>query len=174
MANGHGGSRGGSGRKKKSLPEKITTNEGKKHKVIKFKDEIKGENMPNPSEYLSQATKGAGENRAKEIFEKTWLWLKERKCDIYITPQLVEQYAMSVARWIQTEEAVHQFGFLAKHPTTGAPISSPYVKISQDFMKQSTSLWLQIYGVVKENCSEFYGDDEDDLMTQILKTPPPR
>jgi hypothetical protein len=174
VANGHGGVRGGSGRKKKTLVEKIIENEGKKPKVIKFKNEIKGEEMPSPAEYLSQTTKGAGENRAKEIFEKTWLWLRERKCDIYITPQLVEQYAMSVARWIQAEEAVHQFGFLAKHPTTGAPISSPYVKISQDFMKQSTALWLQIYGVVKENCSEFFGEDENDIMTKILNTPPPR
>ena len=85
---------------------------------------------------------------------------------------------MSVARWIQAEEAVHTFGFLAKHPTTQMPIASPYVKISQDFLKQSTNLWLQIYGVIKENCAEFYqysgGQPTDDMMEIILSSQPKR
>ena len=48
---------------------------------------------------------------------------------------MVEQYAMSVSRWIQCEEIVSSTGFLAKHPTTGAAIASPYVSMSQSYMK---------------------------------------
>ena len=33
---------------------------------------------------------------------------------------------MSVSRWIQCEEAISEFGMLAKHPTTGNAIASPY------------------------------------------------
>jgi hypothetical protein len=169
---GSGGARPGAGRPRKPLAEKILEGKQKKAKVLK--NDMVGQDMPNPDAFLSETTKGASENKAKEIYVKTWNWLKDRKCEKLINPQLLEQYALSVARWQQAEKAVHQFGFLAKHPTTQMPIASPYIRISQDFLKQSTSLWLQIYGIVKENCSEFYGGDADDIMTQILNTPPPR
>jgi hypothetical protein len=171
MANGQGGYRINSGRKKsaENLGEKTIKN--------KFK-ELQGEDIPKPGSYLSMQTKGASENCAKEIYQRTWKWLQERGCDVLITPNQVEQYSMSVARWIQAEDAIHTFGFLAKHPTTGAPISSPYVKIAQDFMKQSTNLWLQIYGVIKENCIEYANKNatnaSEDMMEIILSTQPMR
>ena len=43
---------------------------------------------------------------AEEIFRETWLWLKARGCEMLVNNQLIEQYAMSVARWIQCEEAI--------------------------------------------------------------------
>ncbi len=51
---------------------------------------------------------------------------------------------MSVARWIQCEEAITEYGFLAKHPTTGNAIQSPYVAMSQNFMSQTNRLWMEI------------------------------
>ena len=172
MADGHGGARIGAGRKKKPLADKIKSGEVKQVKALSFSEDIKGAEMPPPEKYLSEQTKGASENLASKICDKTWKWLKERKCDIYINPQLVEQYGMSVARWIQAERAVHTFGFLAKHPTTGMPIASPYVKISQDFLKQSGNIWLHIFGVIKENCQDFYSypndNPNDDIMEKIL------
>ena len=38
---------------------------------------------------------------AADVFKTTWAWLKERKCDALVSPQLVEQYAMAVGRWVQ-------------------------------------------------------------------------
>ena len=61
-----------------------------------------------------------------------------------------EQYAVSVSRWIQCEECISEYGFLAKHPTTGNAIASPYVSMSQQYMKQVNQIWYQIYQVVKE------------------------
>ena len=83
--------------------------------------------------------------------------------------QLIEQYAMSVSRWIQCEEAISEYGFLAKHPTTGNAIASPYVSMSRDYMKQVNSTWFAIYQIVKENCSVEYGQTpHDDLMERLL------
>jgi hypothetical protein len=86
-----------------------------------------------------------------------------------VSTQLVEQYAMSVSRWIQCEECISEFGFLAKHPTTGNAIASPYVSMSQQYMKQVNQVWYQI---VKENCSvEWQGaTPQDDVMERLLNT----
>ena len=88
-----------------------------------------------------------------------------------VNNQLIEQYAMSVSRWIQCEEAISEFGFLAKHPTTGNAIASPYVAMSQTYMKQVNQVWYQIYQIVKENCSTEYGEStpQDDLMERLLR-----
>ena len=61
-------------------------------------------------------------------------------------------------------------GFLAKHPTTGNAIPSPYVAMSQSFSKQANNLWYQIYQVVKENCSVEYkgATPHDDMMERLL------
>ena len=66
--------------------------------------------------------------------------------------------------------SIREFGFLAKHPTTGNAIPSPYVAMSQSFSKQANNLWYQIYQVVKENCSVEYkgATPHDDMMERLL------
>ena len=78
---------------------------------------------------------------------------------------------MSVSRWIQCEECISDYGFLAKHPTTGNAIASPYVSMSQTYMKQVNQIWYQIFQIVKENCSNDYGGltPQDDVMERLLK-----
>ena len=77
---------------------------------------------------------------------------------------------MSVARWIQCEEAVSEFGFLAKKPS-GTVISSPYVTMGREYMKQANAAWFQIFQVVKENCAvELSGrTPQDDVMERLLR-----
>ena len=83
--------------------------------------------------------------------------------------QLIEQYAMSVSRWVQCETCISEYGFLAKHPTTGAAITSPYVTMSQNYLKQVNQCWYQIYQIVRENCSAAYGaSPQDDLLERLL------
>ncbi|MBR5163387.1 MAG: terminase, partial [Schwartzia sp.] len=88
-----------------------------------------------------------------------------------VNPTMLQQYAMSVSRWIQCEEILSEFGFLAKHPTTGAAIASPYVAMSQQYMKQVNQIWYQIYQIVKENCSVDYqgANPQDDVMERLLR-----
>lgn len=174
MANGHGGARIGAGQKKKALSDKLVEgNPGKrKLKVMEFSDtaDLQGEQMPPPREYLAARQKNGKEFLAVEIYERTWAWLRERGCAHLIPAQMVEQYAMAISRWIQCEEAISEYGFLAKHPTTGNAIPSPYVAMSQSFSKQANNLWYQIYQVVRENCStEYKGTTpHDDMMEKLL------
>jgi hypothetical protein len=174
MANGHGGRRIGSGQKKKPLVEKLVEGNPGKRKltVIEFRDTatLTGEDMPSPRKYLAAKQKDGKETLAVEVYEKTWNWINERGCVHLIPAMLVEQYAMSVSRWIQCEECVTEFGFLAKHPTTGNAMPSPYVAMSQNFMKQVNNIWYQIYQVVRENCAtEYKGQTpQDDVMERLL------
>ncbi len=170
-----GGARVGSGAKKKSIVEKIAEgNPGKrKLSVIEFPDtaNLVGQLMPEPNKMLSSIQKDGTTLVASEIYKSTWRWLNERGCAALVSPQLLERYSMSVARWIQCEEAVTNYGFLAKHPTTGNAIPSPYVAMSQNFMSQTNRLWFEIFQLVKENCTgEFSGSNpQDDVMERLLR-----
>ena len=167
-----GGARVGSGRKSKALVDKMSV--GQSATVIALPDPptFTGEDVPPIKEYLTSKQKTGKDLCAAEVYKETWNWLKERGCERLISVQLIEQYAMSVSRWIQCEECISEFGFLAKHPTTGNAIASPYVAMSQQYMKQVNQIWYQIFQVVKENCSvEFQGaTPQDDVMERLLRT----
>lgn len=171
-----GGARTGSGRRSKALAEKLNTGNpgGRKLTVMELPADadLIGEDMPEVKSYMLDRQKNGEELDAAEIFEETWLWLKERGCDRLVSTQLVRNYAMSVSRWIQCERAISEYGFLAKHPTTNAAIASPYVTMSQNYMKQVNNLWYQIFQIVKENCStEFSGaTPQDDVMERLLRS----
>lgn len=162
-----GGARIGAGKKAKALTDKI--NDGNTATVLQFPESLEGVDMPPVKDYLKAPQKSGKGLQAEEIFKETYLWLKERGCEKAVYAQLIEQYAMSVSRWIQCETAISEFGFLAKHPTTGNAIASPYVSMSQSYMKQVNQLWYQIFQVVRENCStEFSGTPHNDMMEKLL------
>lgn len=169
-----GGARVGAGAKKKALADKITEGNpgGRVLTVMEFKPSVnlKGSSMPKPNKMLEAVQKDGRKLVASEIYEITWQWLNERGCADFVSPQLLERYAMSVARWIQCEEAITEYGFLAKHPTTGNAIQSPYVAISQNYMNQTNRLWVEIFQIVKENSVGKYSgaNPEDDVMERLL------
>ena len=173
MGSGRGGARPGAGRPRKPLAEKIQNgNPGRRPlEVVSFPVvALSGADMPPPQEYLTAKQKDGGATIAVEVYEKTWRWLKERGCAHLIPPQVLENYAQTVGRWVQCEEAISTYGFLSKHPTTGVPIPSPFVTMSQSFMKQANNLWYQIYQIMRENCSApFEGKSpQDDVMERLL------
>lgn len=132
-----GGQRPGAGRKPKAVTEKYANGNpgGRKLTVMDFGDTteaLQGVEMPPVKDYLKATQKDGTITCAEEIFKETWSWLHERKCDHIVTSQQIESYAMSVARWIQCEEAITQFGFLAKKPT-GTVTSSPYVNMAREY-----------------------------------------
>lgn len=171
-----GGQRTGSGRKSKALTEKVNSGNpgGRQLKVIDLPKaaDLTGEDMPEPSEFLKAKQKDGEDFVAEQIYKETWLWLKVRGCERLISKQTIEQYALAVARWMQCEQAVSTWGFLAKHPTTQAPIASPYVAMAQQYQKQASSIWYSIFQVVKENCSADYqgASPGDDMMERLLRT----
>lgn len=175
MANGRGGVRPGAGRKKKAISEKILEGNLGHEKMSKLKTlavttDIIGADMPPVSEYLKKMTKNTAENIAPQVFEQTWRWLHAKGCADIVKKELIEQYALYIARWVQCEEGISTYGLLAKHPTTNMPIASPYVQMGLNFLKQANVLWGQIYQIVKENCTEPLGggNPNDDLMEKLL------
>ena len=167
-----GGARIGAGKKKKPLADKILDGSAEKAKVVDFGAvELSGADMPPPREYLSAKQASGKDLIAADVYRATWKWLDERGCSALVPAQIIEQYAMAIARWIQCEESISKFGFLAKHPTTGNAIQSPYVAMSQSFSKHANNLWYQIFQVVKENCSTPFGGatPHDDMMEKLLR-----
>ena len=165
-----GGPRPGTGPKKKPLIDKINDGRADGEKILPQPAEIEGYDIPPVKDYLKAKQKSGKDLCAEDVFVATYKWLKNCGCEKLVTVQQIEQYAMSVSRWIQCEEAISEFGFLAKHPTTGNAIASPYVSMSQQYMKQSNQIWYQIYQIVKENCSVDFGgaSPHDDMMEKLL------
>lgn len=170
-----GGARVGSGAKKKAIAEKIAEGNpgGRKLTVLEFTNlpDLKGHVMPDPDKMLEAVQKDGKTLVAADIYKTTWKWLNERGCAALVSPQLLERYSMSVARWIQCEEVVTEYGFLAKHPTTGNAMQSPYVAMSQNYMSQTNRLWFEIYQIVKDNCTGDYSPGktpQEDVMERLL------
>jgi len=165
-----GGARSGAGRKSKALADKVTSGKTSGAMVLPEPAEITGVEVPPIRDYLKAEQKNGKDLCAEEVFRDTWRWLQARGCEMLVNTQLIEQYAMSVSRWIQCEQCISDYGFLAKHPTTGNAIASPYVAMSQQYMKQVNQVWYQIYQIVKENCAVEYGgsNPQDQLMERLL------
>ena len=167
-----GGTRVGAGRKPKALVDKIKDGDAAQVIELPSPPTFEGVDVPPIKEYLKAKQKMGKDLCAEEVYKETWIWLKERGCERLVNQQLIEQYAMSVSRWIQCEQCISEYGFLAKHPTTGNAIASPYVAMSQTYMKQVNQVWYQIFQVVKENCSVEWqgGTPQDDVMERLLRT----
>ena len=131
--------------------------------------DLYGEDMPAPSDYLKARQKDGRPLGADALYRETWKWLKERGCEKFVNPRLIEAYAQAFTRYIQCEEAISTYGLLGKHPTTGAAISSPFVQMSQSFQKQANLIWYEIFDIVKQNCTTaFVGNPQDDIMEALL------
>ena len=178
-----GGRRARAGERPEALADKIA--KGKATKILEVPDihpesileaedlevdsEYIGADMPEPSAYLSTRQKDGKPLGADEIFIETWRWLKNRGCEKFVNPRLIEAYSQSYARYIQCEEAISTYGLLGKHPTTGGATTSPFVQMSQSFQKQANLLWYEIFDIVKQNCATAYiGNPQEDIMEALL------
>ena len=175
---GRGGARPGAGRKKKSLADKVAAGNpgGRPLVVLDIPDmpepvELEGTDMPEPREFMTAQQRDGSELQAKEIYTETWNWLKRIGMHTKVSKQLLERYAMCSARWIQCEELTSKMGMLSKHPTSGKPITSPFINIGINYMNQANRLWAEIFQIVKENCITGYEGDtpSDDLMERLLR-----
>jgi hypothetical protein len=131
--------------------------------------DYKGEDIPEPSAYLSARQKDGKALGADALYIETWKWLRDRGCEKFVNPRLIESYAQAFTRYIQCEEAISTYGLLGKHPTTGGAMASPFVQMSQSFLKQANLLWYEIFDIVKQNCTiAFVGNPQDDIMEALL------
>ena len=167
-----GGARIGAGRKPKSLAEKIAAgNPGHRPLTMIDSSAMESVDMPPPSDYLSAMQRDGKPLGADLIYIKVFEWLKAINCEKLVSPNMVEQYAICVSRWVQCEEAISKLGFIGKNTKTGAPMQSPFVSISQAYMKQANVIWADISQIVKENCSVEvkFNSPENDMMESLLR-----
>ena len=96
---GRGGKRPGAGRKPKGVAEKTANGNpgGRKLTVLDIPD-IEGIDMPKPDDILSATQKDGTKLKAAEIYKAVWEWLDKLNATAYISPQVIEQYAMCRAR----------------------------------------------------------------------------
>ena len=164
-----GGARPGAGRKPKALAEKIA--EGKRAEVLMQPADLIAGDIPPVKEFKTAMQRDGTSLCAKEVFTETYQWLRSCGCEKLVNVQLIEQYAMSISRWIHCEDVVSRTGYISKHPTTSAPIASPYVSMSQAYLKQANVCWNQIFSVVRANCAtEFQSNPQDDMMEKLLRS----
>ena len=130
--------------------------------------ELEGVDMPPIDEFLLDIQRDGTKLEAERIFKQTYVWLKKHGCEKLVPQQLINQYAMAVARWIQAEQYISKLGSIAKHPTVGSPITSPYVTMSLNYTKQISNMWYQIYSIVKDNGNAGAEVDESDMTMEML------
>lgn len=164
---GRGGARIGAGRKPKPLEEKIL--EGRLPAADFLIPDQTDFKIPAPKKYLLAEQKGGEKTYAKQVHRETYNWLKNCGCAELIPSQLVENFSQTTARHIQAEELITQTGFLSRHPTTGEPMPSPFVKISLDYLKAANQLFYQIFQIVKENSTTAGSGTATDTMELILR-----
>lgn len=168
---GRGGARPGSGPPKKSLIDQLADESNKKIQVLDI-PEPDGVDMPDPHSFLSSPQSQGNDLCAEQIYKETWDWLRKVGCAGKVHQMLLERYAMSTARWIQCEEITSSMGFLARHPTTGKSIPSPFVAMAINFQNQAGRYWNEIFQIVRENCSTDYSGGPEpggDMMERLLR-----
>lgn len=163
-----GGARVGAGKKRKPLEEKIIEGQTDVEEIPNRA--IISKKIKPPKKYLIAEQKGGGKLYAKQIYKETWEWIIAHGCEAFVPKQLVENYAQVTARHIQCEEFLSSYGLIAKHPTTGEPISSPFHKMGNDYVRLSSQLWYQIYVIVRDNATKgIIGNSSDDVMEGLLR-----
>lgn len=181
-----GGQRPNAGGKRKDAATKVR--DGKKAKVLPVDpamqegghelptvdldapDNIAGFEMPPVDEWLEESQHDGESWMATEMTKRTYEWLCHYGCQTLVTRQQIYGYAVSAARWVQCQRGISKFGFLAKHPTTGAPIESPYIKMADKFFKAMTAAWYGIYQIVRENSAKELGQETpyEQMMNDLL------
>ena len=141
-----GGARQGSGRKPKGNITLVLSDGKSKNVAVK--------------EFMERAQKNGSEFLAKRIYSEIYCWLDEAGVIKKIPDHLLQLYSVTIARWIQAEDFISQTGLIGRHPTTGNPMASPYVSLSIEFSKQATSIWYQIYQIIKDSTEEQVAPEE--------------
>ncbi len=139
-----GGARPGAGRKPKPLAEKLQDGQSATALLMPEDDPFEGAEIEDIKKFLSEDQR-TGDLHGREIWDQMVSWLRKRGCAHLV------------------------FGFISKHPTTGAPITSPVVTMAQGYLKQANVLFQQIFAIVSENCREpVTGNPQDDIMEKLL------
>ena len=169
-----GGLRIGSGRKRKSIEEKILEGRADENDFAENKNDFPQINAESsiapPKDFLSDEQFNGGTTYAEEIYRETCEWINGHGCAGIVSKSIVENFAQTTARHIQCERLISGTGLLSAHPLTGKPTSSPLIKSSLEYLKQSNILWQMIFAAVRDNSSKgVVGNEQNDIMENLLR-----
>lgn len=153
---------GTGGRPKKALIDNLADgNPGKRPLTVLDESLNHTKQDLRPPDYLQEG--------GVRIFNQLVDWLKPTECLGYINPEHIAEYALCKQRWLDCVKWNNQ-SLLAKHPTTGQPMASPYVGMEQQFLKLADEVYAKIWDIVKENSvTEFRADNPNkDIMEALL------
>jgi len=175
LANGHGGWRPNSGRKKKPLAEKILEGHPGKRKpqVLDIQQDNDTPVLEFPEDLAYYPPRVSGKPTAQDIWENTVAFLKTTGCLHLIAPQIIWNYAVYTARATEAERIlskqamIYEVGDKTKdkleikqHPAVDASIK--YITVAD-------RLWGRIWDVVLQNSTKSYASTpHDDLMQGLL------
>lgn len=174
MANGHGGWRPNSGRKKKPLAEKILEGHPGKRKP-QVLDIQPGEDTPVlefPEELAYYPPRISGKPTSQDIWHKTVDFLKTTDCLHLIHPYLLEQYAVYAARAAEAERIISK-GILVyedENKSGNKELKThPAIEVSIKYLHAADKIWGRIWDVVLQNSTKPYASTpHDDLMRGLL------
>ena len=130
---------------------------------------ITEETRPEIPEYMI-ANQRTGELFAAAAYQRITSWLSSRGVLDFVPDHALQQYAMALGRWIQTENEVSRTGFLAAHPTTKAPITSPFVSMSIEYSRQAQASWWTIYQMIKDSTGgKIKPEDPTNSLIELLR-----
>ena len=143
----------GGGGKKANMPD-LTAAEN-----IKNPQKL-NESYPKCDTFLGDKQSEVVPLNAKKVYNALAVWLTNRGFT-NVQPKLMEEYALSYARWRQAEKLVSKNGLLAPHPTTGVSVANMYYK-------QMHTAWYAIWDVIKQSAeTSAEGDEMDELLNSI-------
>ena len=179
-----GGKRAGSGRKSKSKMQRIL--DGAQERSLQLytpeDDEDQEIVVPDLPDWMPKSKKmqltingveiEVPELETERVFRGVWTFLSRLAVVDEIGPHILQMYAFEVARYIQAEQIISLTGFTVPHPTTGAPMASPFVSYSMSYLKQANILWAQISQIVREKWDGTFSNfpqAADDMMERLLR-----
>jgi len=175
MANGHGGWRPNSGRKKRPLAEKILEGHPGKRKP-QVLDIQPGEDTPvliYSEDLAYYPARVPGKPTAQDIWERTEAFLRTTGCLHLIHPTIIEYYSIYMARAAEAERLLSK-GMLVyeTEPKSKDKLElkqHPAVDASIKYMRMARELWSDIWNVVLQNSTKSYATTpHDDLMQGLL------
>lgn len=155
-----GGARLGAGRKPKET--KVLSLNGQEAK-------LQAVEAPKIKQYLSAKQKNGKLLGAKRIYTEMYDYIAALGFIDEVPGALIEEYAICSARWIQCEEAITEYGFLSKHPTTEGVIATPFSGLSNQYMKQANQALYMINQILNEcrQREESRGSGGNDLLKML-------
>lgn len=100
--------------------------------------------------FIDIAQKDGSKLKTEEIIKLINKTVAESGCESRVPQELIEEYAVCTARWIQCEENNNKFGLLTKIPISQKPIISPYINAGMLYLNQSIKLRNEINSIIQK------------------------